>query len=854
MINRHLHSMAWAATMSLALAFGTSAAAQQQFVIKKQSGNTEIRQQEQLVKKGDLKATYTNMAKQTGASARVMTAEDMRMAPKEDFSTWELILSEDFSKWTAGSEDTPDETPVDNYAEAGDPYISDEMMQTPGWSGMCTYQAGGACALAYPGQGGALNTPLGNYQGRIGITFRAKALDTERQIFTVMMAKGDIWYPQPVNYDMPMFQITSDEGWVDIEVIGINPYADKDAFIQINGMFYNSVGILVDDLKIYRDPDYLATPNSLSADSFVNDGFTAHWPAVAGAESYLLNLWEETETGDAVNATETFDGINATDGVIDADNPNFPEGWSISLANNNVTTDGMDGSQALLLNSQNDTIELPVNGGKLVEFGFGYKTTAAQPESTFTIEVLQNGVWSPLMAYYASQVDESYYTVDLRDDLENNEYSPIPFAGVYDGVRIITDAYFYEGTVVAIDNITYETTAPTQRELVREDEEYADNFAVLEGLDPELDYYFTVKATKGDNVSEESEMYYAYGVAAPAVKEATDIDPRGGYTANWDFAPKATGYIVTSYQVYTATADETNHAVLDDDFTSVESEGTPETPSNYGNGYEYISLDELTTSKGWTGIGVALANGMIGCNESQYVQFTLQSPIMDLNNGDGKFRVTITAWGREADALAVQCGDAVTGELIGEIQYINFETQGLNTATLEFEGGTENTVLLFYTYNFGPFFIDEIKVEQDLKEGEQVLTYLSQTVVDGTENSCRISGLTRDENLMYAYNVVSVREEFSNYCTSDMSEKVYVSLKGNVESAGNDEAVNTVYANGNTVNVVLAEDTEINVYNTAGQKVLNMAGTAGANSFDLNGNGIYIVTVDGKAYKVTINE
>ena len=245
---------------------------------------------------------------------------------------------------------------------------------------------------------------------------------------------------------------------------------------------------------------------------------------------------------------------------------------------------------------------------------------------------------------------------------------------------------------------------------------------------------------------------------------------------------------------------------------------------------------------------------MIGCNESQYVQFTLQSPIMDLNNGDGKFRVTITAWGREADALAVQCGDAVTGELIGEIQYINFETQGLNTATLEFEGGTENTVLLFYTYNFGPFFIDEIKVEQDLKEGEQVLTYLSQTVVDGTENSCRISGLTRDENLMYAYNVVSVREEFSNYCTSDMSEKVYVSLKGNVESAGNDEAVNTVYANGNTVNVVLAEDTEINVYNTAGQKVLNMAGTAGANSFDLNGNGIYIVTVDGKAYKVTINE
>ena len=854
MINRHLHSMAWAATMSLALAFGTSAAAQQQFVIKKQSGNTEIRQQEKQVKKGDLKATYANMAKQTGSSARVMTAKDMRMAPKEDFSTWELVLSEDFSKWTAGSEDTPDETPVDNYAETGDPYISDEMMQTPGWSGVCTYQAGGACALAYPGQGGALNTPLGNWQGRIGISFRAKALDTKAQLFFVMMVKGDIWNPQPVNDDMHMFQITSDEGWVDIEVIGINPYADEDAFIQINAMAYNSKGILIDDLKIYRDPDYLVTPNSLSADSFVNDGFTAHWPAVTGAESYLLNLWEETEAGDPVNATETFDGINATDGVIDADSPNFPEGWNISLANNNVTTDGMDGSQALLLNSQNDTIEMPTTGGKLVEFGFSYKTIAAQPESSFTIEVLQNGVWSGIIAYYASQVDESYYTVDLRDDLENNEYIPMPFAGVYDGVRIITDAYFYEGSVVAIDNITYETTAPTQLELVREDEEYTDNFAVLEGLDPELNYYFTVKAAKGDNVSEESEMYYAYGVAAPAVKEATDIDPRGGYTANWDFAPKATGYIVTSYQVYKATADEAGHAVLDDDFTSVESEGTPETPSNYGNGYEYISLDELTTSKGWTGIGVALANGMIGCNESQYVQFTLQSPIIDLNNGDGKFKVTITAWGREADALTVQCCDAITGEQIGVTDFIEFKTQGLNTATLEFEGGTENTVLLFYTYNFGPFFIDEIKVEQDLKKDEQVFTYLSQTEVDGAENSCRISGLTRSEDLTYAYNVVSIREEFSNYCTSDYSDKAFVSLKGNVESAGNDEAANAVYANGNTVNVILTEDAEINVYNTAGQKVLNIAGTAGANSFDLNGSGIYIVTIDGKAYKVTINE
>lgn len=291
MINRHLHSMAWAATMSLALAFGTSAAAQQQFVINKQNGKTEIRQQEQLVKKGDLKATYANMAKQTGSSARVMTAEDMRMAPKEDFSTWELILSEDFSKWTAGSEDTPDETPVDNYAETGDPDISDEMMQTPGWSGVCTYQTGGACALAYPGQGGALNTPLGNYQGQIGVTFRAKTTGLNTG-FTVNINRGGVATPQLVN--ARIVYMSSEDGWTDIEFIGINPYSDEDAFIQINAMGFNTQGILVDDLKVYRNPDYITTPQELSADSFVNDGFTAHWSPVSNAKTYLLNVWEET--------------------------------------------------------------------------------------------------------------------------------------------------------------------------------------------------------------------------------------------------------------------------------------------------------------------------------------------------------------------------------------------------------------------------------------------------------------------------------------------------------------------------------------------------------------------------------
>lgn len=222
------------------------------------------------------------------------TTKELRNASKDetDFSTWELLISEDFSNFTEGSENNIDYHPIDNFAATGsDPTIPDEYMQTPGWSGAFVFQAGGICALTYPGQGGVFNTPLGNYQGQIGVTFRAKTTGLNTG-FTVNINRGGVATPQLVN--ARIVYMSSEYGWTDIEFIGINPYSDEDAFIQINAMGFNTQGILVDDLKVYRNPDYITTPQELSADSFVNDGFTAHWSPVSNAKTYLLNVWEET--------------------------------------------------------------------------------------------------------------------------------------------------------------------------------------------------------------------------------------------------------------------------------------------------------------------------------------------------------------------------------------------------------------------------------------------------------------------------------------------------------------------------------------------------------------------------------
>ena len=75
-----------------------------------------------------------------------------------------------------------------------------------------------------------------------------------------------------------------------------------------------------------------------------------------------------------------------------------------------------------------------------------------------------------------------------------------------------------------------------------------------------------------NNISGESELYHAFGVAKPIAKEATDIDPRGGYTANWEPTPKATSYLVTNYKADKIEDDNENYEVFRDDFENIESE------------------------------------------------------------------------------------------------------------------------------------------------------------------------------------------------------------------------------------------------------------------------------------------
>lgn len=106
-------------------------------------------------------------------AAMTITADTRLRAPMKAGETTTVVLSEDFSKFTAGSEDAPDMTNI----TTSDGEIMQDYINTYGWSGVNIYQAGGCCFLA-DGTEALLMTPsidLSADNGNFEIQFSYRA-------------------------------------------------------------------------------------------------------------------------------------------------------------------------------------------------------------------------------------------------------------------------------------------------------------------------------------------------------------------------------------------------------------------------------------------------------------------------------------------------------------------------------------------------------------------------------------------------------------------------------------------------------------------------------------------------------
>lgn len=191
-----------------------------------------------------------------------------------------VLASEDFSKFTAGSEATPDNVDLcDSQTGA----ISSSYVQTPGWWGQAIYQAGGC---AYVGMytyydeevTGFINSPDLDLTGNDGVCtvyFRAKSTNPDGDDMVVMSGSTSAASSGSV-------AITND--WADYSVVlgnGAEGYS-----IQ---MYADLYPYYLDDIRVVVEG--MGAPNNLRCSAYDGTSATIAWDAVEGADSYLVDVY-----------------------------------------------------------------------------------------------------------------------------------------------------------------------------------------------------------------------------------------------------------------------------------------------------------------------------------------------------------------------------------------------------------------------------------------------------------------------------------------------------------------------------------------------------------------------------------
>lgn len=224
-----------------------------------------------------------------------------------DGITKTTILSEDFSKFTAGTDSEPDHIRLDN-AETG--VISDEYFNTSGWKGNEVYQAGGCAYLSFSEEyqeTGIIITPTINTSGAIYINCRMRTVDPAGDVVGYNIYDQNL--EDVIDANIDFIRVTNE--WTNVS--WFTSAGDENSRIYI---YSYSKNVFIDDIEIVSVQ--LSTPTLQEETNISKDSFTANWSAVDNADSYIFKLTANhtAETDETFYYTNSsFDNV-ASQGTI----------------------------------------------------------------------------------------------------------------------------------------------------------------------------------------------------------------------------------------------------------------------------------------------------------------------------------------------------------------------------------------------------------------------------------------------------------------------------------------------------------------------------------------------------------
>lgn len=330
-----------------------------------------------------------------------------------------VLVSEDFSKFTAGSEATPDNTDVcDSQTGA----ISSSYVQTPGWWGQAIYQAGGC---AYVGtytyyeeeMTGFINSPDLDLTGNDGVCtvyFRAKSTNPDGDEMIVMSGSTSA---------VSSGSVAITNNWADYSVVLGN--GEEGYSIQ---MYADLYPYYLDDIRVVVEG--MRAPENLRCSAYDGTSATIAWDAVEGADSYTVNVYwanydlmqyEEQETGISVAGTS----YNLTG--LSADREYY--------FNVTAVKDGKPGAESALAEiSMAGPVALPCSNFSKTSFTANWEA----------LDIAD----SYLLSVYTKEFNYSTYGYDYEYLLENQ-----PVSGTsYDVTGAVFGEAYYYSVVAKVGN------------------------------------------------------------------------------------------------------------------------------------------------------------------------------------------------------------------------------------------------------------------------------------------------------------------------------------------------------------------------------------------------------------------
>ena len=782
----------------------------------------------------------------------------MYVAPKLTAPQGDVVFSEDFSKFTAGTEAEPDNTDIGG-SKADGFVIDSQYLNQPGWFGAGVHQAGGACAIKmyeYQYEGypdiytacGYISTPETELFGELEITFRAKKI-TDRGVLWVGLCDND---NGPV--DSETFELTGE--WQSYSF-----KSDKGTFAPNNVVQFaaqQETELLIDDIVITRAVTKTEPPMVLNPINNSFEEFVARWTPTKTAEKYRLNVYKKVEADNYISGTlkEGFDNINVkADGVtIDEADPNYPEGWKINVSEygsqdmNNAEGCYYTAPRSIILDEEGDVIETPETPAFINSIRFWIRPSSMAYEdeniSMISVNIWDSKLekWIPIanMPNYYFQEEGTAY--EFNSDQIGLNVNKVRFEYIQKGDAAVS--FFLDN--IEIDYETQMVDAP-----VLKDYETTDTFCVVKDIDPSCEHFYYVQAIQGDLVSDKTPDMWVDAITGlkPVINEPTNVTGTG-FDISWTKFYNARSYSIELCKIMNAEEDMNDVVILEENFDKI-LDGTLDSPgTDWAPAYDFAEHGMCDTQ--WTSFQAQWIKGMAGTrgtNAWTGIPGFIASPVISLNNNGGAFTVELTVLTlMDDDEIAVMIQPDLNENATMYKTFKCTGKQGSYSGIVEFEsGGVENCHISVMSMNGNPFYLDKIKITQNMKKGEMCTAPYKSYETETNEYMF----FDLPENGTYGVEVTAKGMKDYVYYTSEKSDRMIVAT--GIPTGIEKELVekSSVYASDGAIHISgVAAGTKVEIFNIQGQLIKNAVVNGSADI--LVNSGVYVVNAGNKRAKVIV--